>query len=89
MSVWSLDDFAVENGIEGITVLKIDTEGLDLSILHGARKLLTRRAVRVVVFEYGVHWLANEGAEYSLQSCQQLCCSQYRVVGIWQKSGRS
>ena len=48
----TVDGLAAELGIEHIDVLLIDTEGLDPEVLDGARALLSRQAVSILVFEY-------------------------------------
>jgi FkbM family methyltransferase len=47
------DAYCDEHGIEHIDLLKIDTEGLDLRVLHGFDRMLASGAVDVVQFEYG------------------------------------
>ena len=47
----SLDDYCREHGIENIDYLKIDVEGAELDVLHGARGLLQREAVSLIQFE--------------------------------------
>lgn len=52
VSVTRLDEFCRSKEIAKIDLLKIDTEGFDLQVLHGARATLERRAVRFVVTEF-------------------------------------
>ena len=49
----SLDSIASEYGISSIDLLKMDIEGHELSALHGAKLLLSRRAVKALTFEFG------------------------------------
>jgi len=42
-----------------IDFLKIDAEGYDLKVLHGAKNLLADSRIRFVQFEYNTHWLRN------------------------------
>lgn len=42
-----LDDWAALEGVSGATVLKIDVQGLELDVLHGARRLLDQHVVAV------------------------------------------
>jgi len=46
-----LDEFLGESGIEAISVLKIDTEGHELSVLRGAGRLLHEGTFRSIVAE--------------------------------------
>jgi FkbM family methyltransferase len=46
-----LDDFCRERGIDRIGFLKIDVEGAELSVLRGARDLLRRRAIELMLIE--------------------------------------
>jgi FkbM family methyltransferase len=56
--VVALDDYARENGIDAVDVLKIDVEGYEPHVLEGAERLLGERRVRAVVCE-----LNQEGLE--------------------------
>ncbi|HEY0283343.1 MAG TPA: FkbM family methyltransferase [Rhizomicrobium sp.] len=48
----TLDGFCGAHGIEKIDVLKIDTEGHDLSVLRGAEQTLAARGVSFVYIEF-------------------------------------
>lgn len=45
-------------GVDRITLLKIDTEGNDFAVLEGFGELLANRRIDVVQFEYNFRWLA-------------------------------
>lgn len=49
----TLDDYAAANGIERIDLLKLDIEGHELDALAGAKGLLERGAIGMVLFEFG------------------------------------
>lgn len=51
INVNTLDCFCAEAEVTDIDLLKIDVEGFELAVLHGARKILEQRRVRVVAFE--------------------------------------
>jgi FkbM family methyltransferase len=48
----TIDAFMAEAGIEFIDLLKIDTEGHDLSVLQGARHALQARKIGLIQFEF-------------------------------------
>lgn len=48
----TLDAFAKEKKIDGVTLLKIDAEGNELLVLQGAKKLLTTGEVDIIQFEF-------------------------------------
>ena len=54
VSVVSISDFVVENDVNEIALLKIDTEGNEFAVLQGARALLDRGAIKVIQFEFNV-----------------------------------
>jgi FkbM family methyltransferase len=49
--VTTVDTFCTQHAIEAIDLLKIDTEGFDLHVLHGATAILQRGAVRFIYVE--------------------------------------
>jgi FkbM family methyltransferase len=48
----TLDRFCSEAGIDALDVLKIDTEGFELEVLHGASRMLQSRAIKFVFVEF-------------------------------------
>lgn len=52
VKIIKLDDFAMENGIDKIDFLKIDTEGHELEVLKGAKNLIEDRRVQCIQFEF-------------------------------------
>lgn len=48
----ALDSLAKEAGIDHIDLLKLDTQGAELSILRGARRLLAEGAIDVIYTEF-------------------------------------
>ena len=48
----TLDEFCRHHAVERIDVLKIDTEGHELAVLHGATTMLSARRVRFVHVEF-------------------------------------
>ncbi|GMN03281.1 FkbM family methyltransferase [Erythrobacter sp. MTPC3] len=63
-------DAVIARGLAPPVLLKIDTEGHDLSVLRGGKQLLTSgNAPAMIQFEYGETWLpANE----TLENCSRL-----------------
>jgi FkbM family methyltransferase len=53
----TLDAYAARAGLERITLVKIDTEGHDLAVLRGARRLLTEQRIVIAQFEYNHRWV--------------------------------
>jgi FkbM family methyltransferase len=53
VDVTTLDMFCSREGIDSVDLLKIDTEGHDLNVIHGARRLFGEHRVSVVVAELG------------------------------------
>lgn len=51
--VITLDDFASENGIDHIDLVKIDVEGHEMDVLKGAEALISARKVKAIAFEFG------------------------------------
>ena len=48
----TLDQFAAVRGLDRIAFLKIDTEGFDINVLRGARRLLAERRIGAIQFEF-------------------------------------
>jgi FkbM family methyltransferase len=48
-----LDTFCEARGVERVDLLKVDVEGAELQVLQGARRLLSEKRVRCVIFEFG------------------------------------
>ena len=49
----SLDSYIKDNNLKHIDFIKIDTEGHELSVLKGAKKILKNRQADYIQFEYG------------------------------------
>lgn len=47
----TLDAFCIDQSIDRVDLLKIDTQGAEYNVLEGAADILSRRAVTVLVFE--------------------------------------
>ncbi len=53
----TLDAYAERSGVARFALVKIDTEGHDLTVLRGASALLAGHRVAVVQFEYNHRWV--------------------------------
>lgn len=53
VSIDTIDHFCVENNIREVFFLKVDVEGFDLAVLKGAKKLIERKAIEYIQFEFG------------------------------------
>lgn len=49
----TVDAYCETNGIAEITLLKIDVEGHELDVLRGATKMMAKRAIGAITFEFG------------------------------------
>ena len=65
-----LDDFCKERGIEAIEVLKIDVQGWEYHVLHGAEKLLDEGRIAHIIFEF--EWWAEQNAGLNIGAAQEL-----------------
>lgn len=48
-----LDDYADENGVQTIDLLKMDIEGHELAAMRGCERLFNERRVKAMTFEFG------------------------------------
>jgi hypothetical protein len=53
----TVDAYVTRHGIGRIDLLKVDTEGHDMSVLHGARECLGAGLISVAQFEYNHRWV--------------------------------
>jgi len=53
VALTTLDSYCKEKGVKSINFLKIDTEGGELNVLKGAERLLAKRLIDCMQFEYG------------------------------------
>jgi FkbM family methyltransferase len=60
----SLDDFVAQRGLPRVDFIKIDTDGHELEVLRGARRLLARHRP-VVVFEIARYVMDERGIDFS------------------------
>jgi len=53
----TLDSYAGQSGVPRFALVKVDTEGHDLTVLRGARTLLSEQRIAIVQFEYNHRWV--------------------------------
>jgi FkbM family methyltransferase len=77
----TLDNFCDKHAIASIDFLKIDTEGAEMAILHGAARLLRDHRIQYIQFEYGGTY---RDAQTTLQEAYRLLTlckyDMYRIV---------
>lgn len=61
VDVTTIDEALEARSITHVDLLKVDVEGLDMHVLRGAERVLSRRGVDAIQFEYNAPW-ANTGA---------------------------
>jgi FkbM family methyltransferase len=57
VSTITLDSYAERSGVPRFAFVKIDTEGHDLTVLQGARTLLSEHRIAAAQFEYNHRWV--------------------------------
>ncbi len=84
--VETVDRFCAREGIDRISLLKIDTEGHDLAVLEGAQGLLARQAIEVIQLEAG--WHPDNQRHVPVEIFKSHLESRgYRLFGVYQQVG--
>src|SRR5262249_16852532 len=55
VEIQTLDAFCLRHGVDRINYLKIDTEGADLQVLKGAKRMLAQHSIDIVQVEAGMN----------------------------------
>jgi len=78
----ALDAFCADSGIDRIDVLKIDTQGYDLQVLGGARRLLEEKRIKTILLEVNFVPMYERQATFS-QLHEFLSTHGYRFVDFY------
>ncbi len=81
VEVTTLDEFADQQGIEFIHVLKSDTQGFDLEVLKGADRLMTAGRIAIIMFEHTFLEMYRGGPEFD-ELFRFLKLRRYQLVNI-------
>ena len=71
------DEYCAAHGVDSISMLKVDVEGMEYEVLSGFRRLLKDRRVGVVQFEYGPGYIGAR--RYLVDVCVLLNDVGYNV----------
>ena len=80
--VTTLDEFCFQHNVSHIDYLKIDTEGLDLDVVAGAKRILEADVVRMIEVECGMY-RGNERHVYYESFIKMLEPLGYLLFGIY------
>ena len=82
VTITTVDSFVKDQGITGLDILKIDTEGFDLHVLRGAAETLRRGWIKVIMVECG---LGRKIARFVPldEMCSHLDGFGFRLMGIF------
>lgn len=78
----ALDFFCTDSGIDRIDVLKIDTQGYDLQVLKGARRLLEEKRIKTILLEVNFVPMYKRQATFS-ELHEFLSSFGYRFVDFY------
>lgn len=84
VNAMTLDDFARECGIDHIALLKVDVEGHELSVLKGARHLLSSQAIDILYVEAGMDPQSSQQTYYRTIE-DELRGYDYRLFRIYEQ----
>jgi FkbM family methyltransferase len=55
VEVETIDEFCMNHGVSRINYLKVDTEGSDLKVLHGGKRMLAAHSIDIIEVEAGMN----------------------------------
>jgi hypothetical protein len=80
--ITALSDWARENNVVAIDLLKLDLQGYELKALKGSRSLLGRKKIRFIYLE--VNFIPAYEGQASLAELYEYCTGMgYRLVGLY------
>jgi FkbM family methyltransferase len=79
----TLDAYCLSNNIKRIDLLKIDTEGYELSVLKGAERMLDERKISFVYCEVGF-MKSNNRNTYFAELTEYLAAKNYFFYSLYQ-----
>lgn len=82
IAVTTLDIFCRSNDIDTIDLLKLDVEGYEIHVLHGASEMLSKRKVARIQFEFGE---ASIQSKVFLKDFFDILGSEYDIYRILQR----
>jgi FkbM family methyltransferase len=80
IEVQTIDHFCVAEGIDHVDFLKLDVEGHELSVLRGARRLLSAGLISLIQFEFGPANIYSRTFFYDFWSLLSDEYDLYRIV---------
>lgn len=60
----TLDSYCADNGLHNVRLIKIDTDGHELQVLNGARKVIESQRP-LIIFELGRYVMTEQGVDFS------------------------
>jgi FkbM family methyltransferase len=78
VDVLTIDEFCQTKGIERVDLIKIDTDGHELSVLRGARETLIRN-LPCIIFEAGLYLIEENGGTFD-QYIDYLTAFGYKLI---------
>lgn len=85
-NILTIDEFCHTREIDFVSYLKIDTEGGDLDVLNGAKKMLSEQRIDLLQVEAGMNHLNSRHVPFDLIS-NFLKNHGYFLFGIYEQTG--
>ena len=83
IEITTLDAFCTENNIEYIDFLKLDVEGYEMNMFHGASDFISNKKIGAIQFELGV---ASVDGKYFFKDVFYLLKENYKIYRITSKN---